>query len=98
MFVLPMPAPNSNSRTRSVRLDGEAERALAEIQRRTGDSISAALKRGLLTAQRELRASLPRTAWEIYQSLDLGPGGNALGPSTKVRQTVREYLRKKHGR
>lgn len=93
-----MPPAGNDTRTRSVRLDAEAERALAEIQRRTGDSISAALKRGLLAADRELRDALPRTAWEIYQGLDLGPGGNALGPSTKVRQTVREYLRKKHGR
>ncbi len=93
-----MPDANYPSRTRSVRLDSEAERALAEIQRRTGDSISEALKRGLLAAEHELRDALPRTAWEVYQGLDLGPGGNALGPSTKVRQTVREYLRQKHGR
>lgn len=98
MFVLHMPAANNTPRTRSVRLDIEAERALAEIQRRTGDSISAALKRGLLAAEREL-ANAPRvSAWAVYEKLDLGPGGYARGPSDKVRETVREILRKKHGR
>ncbi len=98
MFVLPMPAANNSTRTRSVRLDNEAERALAEIQRRTGDTISEAFKRGLQAAERELHATLAARPYAVYEKLDLGPGGYARGPSDKVRETVREILRKKHGR
>lgn len=97
MFVLPMsqmPSP----RTRSVRLDAEAEHALAEIQRRTGDSISEALKRGLLAAERELRSAPAVRPYAVFERLDLGPGGYAKGPANRVRQTIREHLRKKHGR
>jgi hypothetical protein len=98
MFVLQMPTANNNPTTRSVRLDSEAERALAEIRRRTGDSISEALKRGLLSAAHELTNAPQVTAWAVYEKLDLGSGGYARGPSDKVRETVREILRKKHGR
>jgi hypothetical protein len=82
-------------RTRSVRLDAEAERALAEIQRRTGDSISDALKRGLLAAERELRNAPTVRAWQVYERLDLGPGGYATAPAREVKQRMAELLRKK---
>ena len=39
-----------------------------------------------------------RTPQEIYKSLDLGPGGYAIAPSTEVRRGVREALRRKFGR
>lgn len=97
MFVLPMtqmPAP----RTRSVRLDAEAEHALAEIQRRTGDSISEALKRGLLAAERELRSQPAVRAWQVYERIDLGPGGYAKVPAREVKQRMGELLRKKRSR
>jgi hypothetical protein len=96
MNVLHM--PRDISTTRSVRLDREAERALAEIQRRTGDSISDALKRGLLAAERELRATPVVRPYSLYEKLDLGSGGYARGPSTEVTKTVRTILRKKHNR
>src|SRR5947199_5200871 len=40
---------------RTVRLDPESERALAEIQHATGTSVSGALKRGLIVAREALR-------------------------------------------
>lgn len=98
MFVLPMPTANNKPTTRSVRLDSEAERALAEIRRRTGDTISEAFKRGLQAAERELRAAPEVRPYAIYEKLDLGPGGYARGPSTKVSQTMKEILRQKHRR
>lgn len=98
MFVLHMPTLPNSPRTRSVRLDAEAERALDEIRRRTGDSITDALKRGLLAAERELRAAPAVRPYAVYERLDLGPGGYARGPSTEVGATVREILRKKHRR
>lgn len=39
-----------------------------------------------------------RTPQEIYESLDLGPGGYAIAPSTETRRGVREALRRKFGR
>jgi len=85
-------------RTRSVRLDAEAERALAAIQRLTGDSISDALKRGLLAAERELRNAPVTRAYAVYERLELGAGGYAKGPSDRVTETIREHLRRKNGR
>lgn len=98
MVVLRMPRARTTPRTRSVRLDQEAERALADIQRLTGASISDALKRGLLAAQRELRGGNFVRPWDIYKTLDIGPGGDALGSSRTVKQDVLRILKRKHNR
>lgn len=83
---------------RTVRLDDDSERILSELTEQTGMTISAVLKEGLL-ALRNRRTELPRrTAYEIYQELDLGPGGYAIAPSTESRRGVREALRRKHSR
>ena len=42
--------------TRTVRLDEESERALADVRRATGTSVSGALKRGLVAARDALRS------------------------------------------
>jgi len=84
--------------TRTVRLDREAERALAEIQKATGLPISEALKRGLRALQQHLQAEAARTPYSIYCELDLGPGGYAIGPSTEVRQHVRRAIANKLAR
>ena len=39
-----------------------------------------------------------RSAWDLYQELDLGPGGYAIAPSTESRWGVQEALRRKLGR
>ena len=33
--------------------------------------------------------------YDIYQELDLGPGGYAIAPSTNTQRAVREALRRK---
>jgi len=38
------------------------------------------------------------SAWEIYEKLDLGPGGYAVAPSTDSRRGVQEAIRRKHSR
>ena len=81
--------------TRTVRLDDEAEAALQEIREATGLPISEALKRGLRSLQDRVRDETTRTPFEIFQELDLGPGGYATAPSTDVRQGVRRAIRKK---
>lgn len=84
--------------TRTVRLDEEAERMLAELQRASGDSVSGVLKRGLVA----LRSTLPEGAgarpYALYETLDLGVGGTARAPARRAKQGIRELLKRKHGR
>jgi len=84
--------------TRTVRLDAEAEAALARIRETTGLPISEALKQGLRALQERVENNPARTPYDIYSELDLGPGGYAIAPSTDVRRGVRKALRKKYGR
>lgn len=61
--------------TRTVRLDQEAEEALREIREATGLPISEALKQGLRAMRERVSQEAARTPYDIYQELDLGPGG-----------------------
>jgi hypothetical protein len=80
--------------TRTVRLDAEAEQVLEEVRAATGLPISEALKAGLHSLRQRLRSGeAPRSPYEIYQELDLGPGGYAIASSTEVRTAVRRRLR-----
>ena len=81
--------------TRTVRLDAEAEKALQEIRAATGLPISEALKRGLRSLQERVRCETGRAPYDIYRTLDLGPGGYAVAPSTETRRGVKLALEKK---
>ncbi|HEY7185813.1 MAG TPA: hypothetical protein VH436_04655 [Vicinamibacterales bacterium] len=81
--------------TRTVRLDDEAEAALQQIRDATGLPISEALKQGLQALRQRVREESGRRPYDLYQSLDLGPGGYAIGPSTESRRSVAAALRKK---
>lgn len=81
--------------TRTVRLDTEAEKALEEVQAATGLPISEALKRGLRSLRDQVRRETGRTPFDVYQELDLGPGGYAAAPSTDTRRGVHEAVRRK---
>jgi len=83
--------------TRTVRLDEESERALAELRRATGLSVSAALKRGLVAARDRLRAEASHAPFEIYRSIDLGPGGYARAPARAAKRAIGEILQRKQG-
>jgi hypothetical protein len=84
---------------RTVRLDDDSEKILKELIMETGLSISTLLKEGLIVLrERRAKAAPRRMAWEIYEELDLGPGGYAIAPSTEVRRGVQEAIRKKLGR
>jgi hypothetical protein len=78
-------------------LDEVSEKILKELTEETGMSISAVLKEGLL-ALRARGAESRRTAYEIYEKLDLGPGGYAIAPSTDTRRGVQEAIRRKLSR
>ena len=84
--------------TRTVRLDPETEKLLAEITKLTGLTISAALKEGLAQLRESLRRTRSTRPWDLYEKLDLGPGGYAVAPSTDSRKGVADALRKKHKR
>ena len=84
--------------TRTVRLDDETERILEQLVGVTGLSISAILKKGLLSLRGQLEEPSDRSAWDLYNELDLGPGGYSIAPSTESRRGVQEALRRKLGR
>ena len=81
--------------TRTVRLDDEAEVALQQIRDATGLPISEALKQGLQSLKQRVAEESRRRPYDLYQSLDLGPGGYAVAPSTATRRGVLNALRKK---
>jgi len=83
---------------RTVRLDEEAEQALAYIVHTAGLSVSGALQQGLLVLREQLAQPVCRTPYDIYAALDLGPGGYAIAPSTETRRGVREAIKRKLGR
>jgi hypothetical protein len=81
--------------TRTVRLDDEAEAELRQIRETTGLPISEALKRGLRCLRERVTQEATRTPFDIYEALDLGPGGYAIASSTQVRPAVTRALKKK---
>jgi Ribbon-helix-helix protein, copG family len=79
---------------RTVRLDKDAEEVLEQLVKETGLSISAIFREGLLALCDRLPERPRRLPFEIYEELDLGPGGYAIAPSTETRQGVRTAIRK----
>ena len=83
--------------TRTVRMDEASEATLADLQRRTGLSISEVMRRGLRAYERELDSDITRRPYEVYQSLGLpGEGGYALAPAAKAKEVIAEVIRKRH--
>lgn len=80
---------------RTVRLDDETEKVLKQVTQKTGWSVSAALKRGVLALRDEVGRSAQQSAFEIYRRLDLGPGGYAIAPSMETRRGMQIALRRK---
>ena len=80
---------------RTVRLDAEAEATLRQIREATGLPISEALKQGLRSLQQQVREASGQRPYDLYDRLDLGPGGYAIAPSTDTRRGVTAALRKK---
>ena len=80
---------------RSVRLDDEAEATLRQIREATGLPISEVLKQGLQSLNGQVRDASGQRPYDLYERLDLGPGGYASAPSTETRRGVATALRKK---
>jgi len=83
---------------RTVRLDDDSEQILSELTNSTGLSISDLLKQGLAALRDRVQGQPTPSAYEIYKSLDLGPGGYANAPSTESRRGAAEAIRRKHSR
>ena len=76
---------------RGIRLDPHSEAMLADIVRRTGLKRLDALRAGLVALHGRLRAA--DYPWEVYRSLDLGPGGPARAPARRAKQAVAAVIR-----
>lgn len=83
---------------RTVRLDDEAEKVLEQVRKKTGWSVSTALKRGVFVLRDEVGRRAQQSAFDIYRRLDLGPGGYAIAPSTDTRRGMQLALRRKSHR
>jgi hypothetical protein len=81
----------------SVRFDDETEEILEQVCEATGESVSAALKRGIL-ALRDRLVAKRANPYEVYRLLDLGPGGYATAPARRAKREVGPVIRRKHGR
>lgn len=82
---------------RTVRMDDASEAALADLQRRTGLSISEVMRRSLRAYERALDADITRRPYEVYKSLGLpGEGGYALAPAAKAKEVIAEVIRRRH--
>ena len=85
--------------TRTVRLDAAAEATLADLQRRTGLSISDVMRQALRAYTTELDADIRRRPYEVYKSLGLpGEGGYAVAPARRAKEMIADVIRKRHER
>ena len=82
--------------TRSVRLDNEAELALDYIVKRTGMSISDAIKQGLISYREVAMQTTVKHPSDFFCTFDLGEGGDALTTArdskSKLKMRVKERL------
>jgi hypothetical protein len=79
-------------------LDDEAERALAEIRRRSGQSISSAIKLSLISFRDNVLSREGRRPSEFFLQYDFGEGGYSIGAARESRRVVSEKLARRHAR
>jgi hypothetical protein len=77
---------------RNSYLNSETEKVQKEMKKKAGRSVSPTLKRGILVLRDEVSRHPQRSAFKIYQRLDLGPGGYTLAPSTDTRRGMQFAL------
>ena len=78
---------------RSVRLDEEAELALAEIIERTGLSISEAIKTGLIERRDSARNMRKKSPAGFFASYDFGEGGYTIAPARDSKAALKAKLK-----
>jgi hypothetical protein len=82
----------------SVRFDEDTEEALEDVCEAAGISVSLALKRGIIALRDGLAATKSSRPFEIYETIDLGPGGYAKAPARHAKRAIADILRRKHKR
>jgi hypothetical protein len=84
--------------TRTVRLDEDAEQALARLQKMTRLSISEVLKRGLVAYEQLISGEGHVKPHDLYARLDLGQGGWSVAPARDAKRALSAVVRRKHRR
>ncbi|MGD8911702.1 MAG: hypothetical protein PVI97_02900 [Candidatus Thiodiazotropha sp.] len=82
--------------TRSVRLDDEAELALADIVEKTGVTISEAIKCGLIEYRNKAREISGKSPSDFFNHFDLGEGGYLEAPAREAGKLIKAKLKEKH--
>jgi hypothetical protein len=82
----------------SVRFDEDTEEALEDVCGAAGVSVSVALKQGILALRVGLAAAKSSRPFEIYEKINLGPGGYAKASARNAKRAVADILRRKHKR
>ena len=83
---------------RTVRLDDEAERTLAEVRNRTGLTVSEVLRRGLHAYAAATLDAATESPYEAYRRLDVGAGGYAGVAARDAKAAVATAVAAKHRR
>ncbi len=81
---------------RSVRLDNETEDILRSILNRTQLTVTQVVKEGIRTLAQNLDRDAGMSPYEIFTSLDLGPGGEARVSSAHAKEGIKKILREGH--
>jgi len=81
--------------TRSVRLDDEAEFALEDIVKRTGMSISDAIKQGLISYREIALKTALKHPSDFFNQFDLGDGGYTSGTARESKYLLRSKIKEK---
>ena len=88
----------SSMGTRSVRLDNEAEDVLSEILKRTGMSISDAIKQGLIAYREKAKSEHNQKPSDFFQSYDLGEGGYSIGSARQSKIILKEKIKARNNK
>jgi hypothetical protein len=83
---------------RTVRLDERTEKTLEKLRKSTGLTISEVLKRGV-EAYAEKAEGIERSRpYDVFEKIELGDGGWALGRARDAKRKVRDAVARKHRR
>ncbi len=80
--------------TRSVRLDDEADIVLEDIIKRTGMSISDAIKQGLIAYHEIAMANALKRPADFFAHFELGEGGHTIGAARTVKSLLKDKIKK----
>jgi mitochondrial fission protein ELM1 len=63
-----------------------------------GFSVSQVLKNGVLALRDQLASRRIARPFDVYKTIDLGPGGYLKAPARNAKRTVADIVRRKLGR